>query len=87
MGVLSHVGKRVCSFFPRPAGPGIMTFSMAYASWGSSGALLGSPLPLTKSAKEGPALSLSLNVVVFRLLGAASGSRGVVGDGVELVVA
>lgn len=52
----------------------------------SRGASLGSPLPLTKSAKEGPALSLSLNVVVLRLLGISSELRDGV-DGVELVVA
>lgn len=48
---------------------------------------MGSPLPLTKSVKEGPALSLSLNVVVLRLLGVSlafkDGDDGVV----ELVVA
>lgn len=71
---------------PRPAGPGIMTVSMAYASCGSRGALLGSPLPLTKSAKEGPAFSLSLNVVVLRLLGVSSELRDAV-EGVELAVA
>lgn len=55
---------------------------------GSRGALFGSPLPLTKSAKDGPALSLSLKVVVLRLLGVASELKdGVDGDGVELVVA
>lgn len=53
IGVFSHEGRRVISFC-LPFGPTKAVFS-AYASDGFSGG----SLPLTKSVKEGPALSLS----------------------------
>lgn len=82
MGVLSHDGSRVCSFF-RPAGP-TMTFSSAYASDGSRGA---SPPPPTKSENEGPAFSLSRNVVERRRVGAVLSARDGVVEESELAVA
>lgn len=69
MGVFSHVGSRVISFF-RPAGPTIAVFR-ANASEDSSTL----PLPsLTKSVNEGPAFNLSVKFVV--LLGAGGLEAG-----------
>ena len=78
MGVLSHDGRRVISFF-LPFGPTRAVFN-AYASEGSKAG----SLPPTNSEKEGPALSLSANLV-GRIVGFAVGES--VEEGSETAVA
>jgi hypothetical protein len=78
MGVFSHDGRRVISFL-RPAGP-TRAVLRAYASEGSRGAL---SFP-TKSANDGPAFNLSLNVVRLRAVVVV---EGLVADGEGSVVA